>query len=160
MVEQARRHLQPVSADGVLPERDENMDRASKTLMKRTIAVMAVVLTLAGPTAQALDAAKGQKVFKKCRACHMVGEKAKNRIGPSLNYIVGRKAAAVEKFKYSPAMKTAATDGLIWTEEALDQYLANPRKMVPQTRMAFRGIPKPADRKNLIAYLKSASSAK
>ena len=124
--------------------------------------MVAAVLAFAASSAHAQDpdADKGQQVFKKCRVCHMVGDKAKNRIGPLLNDIIGRKAAAVEKFKYSSAMKAAATAGLIWTEEILDQYLANPRKMVPQTRMAFGGITKPEDRQNLIAYLKAASPAK
>jgi len=90
----------------------------------------------------------------------MVGDNAKNRVGPILNGIIGRKAATVEKFKYSPAMKAASNAGLVWTEAALDQYLSNPRKMVPQTRMTFAGIPQPIDRKNLIAYLKTAAPTK
>lgn len=110
--------------------------------------------------ASAQDVNKGQQIFKKCRVCHMVGDNAKNRVGPILNGIIGRKAATVEKFKYSPAMKAASNAGLVWTEAALDQYLSNPRKMVPQTRMTFAGIPQPIDRKNLIAYLKTAAPTK
>lgn len=96
------------------------------------------------------DAAKGEKVFKKCKACHAVGEGAKNRVGPILNGIVGREAAMVEGYKYSKAMK--ASD-LIWDEETLTTYLANPRKAVKGTKMAFAGLKKEADLENIIAYL-------
>ena len=136
------------------------MDRVTTKPVKTMLMLVTTALAFAGSSAHAQDADKGQQVFKKCRVCHMVGEKAKNRVGPPLNHIIGRNAASVEKFKYSSAMKAAATAGLIWTEEALDRYLTNPRKMIPRTRMAFPGIPKPEDRTNLIAYLKAASPAK
>jgi cytochrome c len=146
--------------DGIHPwEGFQDMYKTTIYFMKSSLALLAAILAFAGSSAQAQDADKGKQVFKKCRVCHMVGEKAKNRVGPPLNNIVGRNAASAEKFKYSPAMKAAATAGLIWTEETLDQYLTNPRKMVPRTRMAFPGIPKPEDRKNLIAYLMAASPA-
>ncbi|MFK8032897.1 MAG: cytochrome c family protein [Hyphomicrobiales bacterium] len=96
------------------------------------------------------DATKGAKVFKKCKACHAVGEKAKNRVGPILNGIVGREAAMVEGYKYSKAMKAS---GLTWDEETLASYLANPRKAVKGTKMAFAGLKKEADLENIIAYL-------
>ena len=108
------------------------------------------------------DAAAGEKVFRKCKACHMVGEKAKNRVGPMLNGIVGTAAGANESFKYSPAMKAAATDGLdwsngplVWTEENLAVYLAAPKKSIPKNKMAFAGLKKDEDIANVIAYLKT-----
>lgn len=96
------------------------------------------------------DVAAGEKVFKKCKACHMVGEGAKNRVGPTLNGIVGSKSAMIEGYKYSKAMKSAE---LTWDEETLTLYLANPRKTVKGTKMAFAGLKKDADLANVIAYL-------
>jgi cytochrome c len=99
------------------------------------------------------DAAHGKKVFAKCQACHSL-DAGVNKIGPSLHGIVGRAAAAEADFKYSDAMKNAH---LNWTPETLDQYLLNPRKMVPGTKMAFAGLPKDKDRADVIAYLQQAA---
>lgn len=99
------------------------------------------------------DAAHGKKVFAKCQACHSL-DAGVNKIGPSLHGIVGRAAAAETDFKYSDAMKNAH---LNWTPETLDQYLLNPRKMVPGTKMAFAGLPKEKDRADIIAYLQQAA---
>ena len=90
----------------------------------------------------------------------MIGPKAKNRLGPMLNDIVGRRAASIEGFKYSKAMVEAAEGGLVWSEENLDKYLVKPREMVPKTRMAFPGLPKDEDRINVIAFLKTFSKPK
>ncbi len=100
------------------------------------------------------DPEKGKKVFNKCKACHFV-DKEKNKVGPYLKGVVGRKAASVEGFKYSKAMKAKGEEGLVWTEENLDQYLAAPKKFVPGNKMAFAGLKKAEDRANVIAYLKS-----
>lgn len=121
-----------------------------KTLLAAAIAATAFALPAA-----AQDVANGEDVFKKCRACHRVGPDAKNLVGPQLNGIVGRKAGTVEGFKYSPANQKAATDGLMWTEENLDKYLADPRGFMPGNKMAFAGIKDDKDRKDLIAYLKA-----
>lgn len=96
------------------------------------------------------DVAAGEKIFKKCKACHAVGPKAKNRVGPLLNGIVGRPAATVEGYKYSKAMKASE---LTWDVETLTVYLAKPRKLVKGTKMAFAGLKKDADLENVIAYL-------
>jgi len=85
----------------------------------------------------------------------MVGENVQRRAGPPLNGVVGRAAATSEEFRYSPSMGKAAADGLVWTVETLDAYLAAPRDIVPGTTMGFAGIPKPEERKALIAYLAS-----
>lgn len=95
------------------------------------------------------DPAAGEKVFNQCKACHTV-EAGKNRVGPSLHGVVGRKAGSVEGFKYSDAMKNS---GLTWTPENLDKYLASPKGDVPGNKMAFAGLKKPEDRANVIAYL-------
>ncbi len=100
------------------------------------------------------DPAAGKKVFNKCKACHFA-DKEKNKVGPYLKGVVGRKAAAVEGFKYSDAMKAKAAEGLVWTEENLKAYLAAPKKFVPGNKMAFVGLKKEKDIADVIAYLKS-----
>jgi len=99
------------------------------------------------------DAANGEKIFAKCKACHTV-EAGKNKIGPSLAGVVGRKAGTAEGFNYSDAMKNS---GLTWDEATLDTYLTGPKKLVPGTKMAFPGLPNEQDRLDVIAYLKSVS---
>jgi len=98
---------------------------------------------------------KGAKVYKKCKACHAVGPDAKNKVGPVLNGIVGRKAASYEGFEYSPAMKAKGDEGVEWTEENLDKFLKKPKDFVDGTKMAFSGLRKDKDRVAIIAYLKS-----
>lgn len=102
--------------------------------------------------------AAGQTSFIKCQACHMVGENAQRRVGPPLNGIVGRAAGLRDGFNYSPGMKAAAQNGLVWTVEKLDAYLTAPRDIVPATTMGFAGLPNPDERKALIAYLASFSA--
>lgn len=96
----------------------------------------------------------GEEVFKKCRACHDIGPDAKNKVGPILTGIVGRKAGTVEGFNYSPANKEAGDKGWVWTEEQLLKYLKNPREAMPGNRMAFAGLPDDQDRADVLAYLK------
>lgn len=100
-------------------------------------------------------AAKGEKVFKKCKACHQVGAKAKNRSGPILNGIVGNAAGAVEGFKYSKPMAAAAEGGLVWTEAELAAFLAKPKTYMKGTKMSFAGLKKEDDQMAVIEYLKS-----
>nr|WP_245866458.1 cytochrome c family protein [Kandeliimicrobium roseum] len=99
------------------------------------------------------DAAKGERVFRKCMACHAVGEGAKNKVGPELNGVVGRAAASVEDFKYSPAMQEKGEGGLVWDAGTLDAFLTNPKDYVPGTKMAFPGLKKDGERADVIAYL-------
>ena len=103
------------------------------------------------------DAEKGAKVFKKCVSCHMIGDKAENRVGPHLNNIIGREIAVLEDYTYSKAMKAHAEKEPVWSEAALDAYLANPRKAVKGTRMSFAGLRKEKDRHDVIEYMKQAS---
>ncbi len=95
----------------------------------------------------------GEKVFKQCAACHKIGDNAKNSTGPILNGIIGRAAATVEGFKYSKPMKTAGEDGLVWDAVSLDQYLTDPKAMIPRGKMSFGGLKKAEDRTAVIAYL-------
>ncbi|QFT60828.1 Cytochrome c2 precursor (plasmid) [Sulfitobacter sp. THAF37] len=99
------------------------------------------------------DAEKGEKVFRKCRACHEVGPEAKDKSGPALNGIVGAAAGASPDFGYSKAMKEAAETGLIWDEASLAAFLTKPREFLKGTKMSFPGLRKEADAANVIAYL-------
>jgi cytochrome c len=107
----------------------------------------------AGPDPELVAA--GERLFRQCQACHKVGEGARNGTGPALNGTYGAPAAHVDDFRYSPAMLAAAEAGLVWTDETLDVYLANPRDFVKGTRMSFAGLRKPEDRAAMIAYLSS-----
>ena len=96
------------------------------------------------------DAAAGEKVFAKCKACHKVD--GSNATGPHLDGVVGRAVASVADFGYSDPMKAHGGD---WTPEALEAFLTNPKGVVPGTKMSFAGLPKVEDRANVIAYLQS-----
>ena len=97
----------------------------------------------------------GKAVFRKCQACHSIGEGAKNKIGPELNGIVGEKVAAVDGYNFSPALKDYAQAHPAWTPAELQQWLAGPQKLVPGTKMSFPGLNKQEDIDNVIAYLAS-----
>ncbi len=123
-------------------------------IKKIAAALTALALTgMAGAALAAGDAAAGEKVFRKCKSCHQVGDGAKNRIGPMLNGIVGNEIASVEGFKYSKAFLAKKEEGLVWTDEVLDTYLTKPKKFIPGTKMSYAGLKKEGDRENIIAYL-------
>jgi cytochrome c len=110
-----------------------------------------LAMALSAGSAHAQDAAAGETVFVKCKACHQIGESAKNAIGPVLNGVVGRPAGSYPGYSYSDANKTS---GITWDEAALKVYLKNPRARVPGTKMIFPGLTKDEDIDNVIAYLK------
>ena len=122
-----------------------------KKLAAAATMAIAVAFT-AGVATNAAYAADGKKVFGKCKACH--GFK-KNKVGPNLAGIVGKKAGTAAKFKYSKAMQEAAAGGLVWSEENLDKFLTKPKKFMKKTKMAFAGLKKEDQRKAVIEYLKS-----
>jgi cytochrome c len=124
-------------------------------MMKKLATVLTVlaVTGFAGAVFAEGDAAAGEKVFKKCKACHAIGEGAKNKVGPMLNGIVDNDIASVDGFKYSKAFVAKKAEGLVWTEEALDAYLTKPKKFIPGTKMSFAGLKKEKQRADVTAYL-------
>jgi cytochrome c len=113
---------------------------------------IATVLALAaGPaTALAQDLDAGENSFKKCNACHAVGEGKKNGIGPVLNGLNGRRSGSVEGYSYTEANKNA---GLVWDEAAFKEYIKDPRAKIPNTKMIFSGIKNEKEAGDLWAYL-------
>ncbi|MCB1480058.1 MAG: c-type cytochrome [Tepidamorphaceae bacterium] len=117
-------------------------------------------VTFEGAAATAANQAMidaGEKVFKKCRACHQVGENAEHKVGPQLNNVFGRTAGSEEDFKYSKAFAKAHEDGLVWDETTLAAFLAKPKDMIDGTKMTFAGLKKPEDIEALLAYLRTFS---
>lgn len=100
------------------------------------------------------DVAHGEQVFAQCQTCHVL-EEGVNRVGPSLAGIVGRAAGTVEGYNYTPAN---ANSGITWTPEKMFQYLENPARVVPGTKMAFAGLPDGQDRADVIAYLQAGGT--
>lgn len=122
--------------------------------MRNIVRIAAVMLALSAVPALADgDAVKGELLFKRCSACHAIGEGAKNKIGPQLNGVIGRTAGTATDYNYSNAMKDAGVSGQVWTVEELRDFLSAPRKKIPGNKMAVAGITKPDDLENLIAYL-------
>lgn len=122
-------------------------------LTRALLLSLALAVPSAGALAQDDLVAQGENVFKKCKACHQVGDGAKNRVGPILNNVFGRTAGTEEGFKYSDAMIAKGEEGLVWTPEILVEYLEKPRDFVQGTKMAFAGLSDIADREAVAAYL-------
>lgn len=114
-----------------------------------------VVPAVAGASAEAdpVLVAEGEALFKQCRACHDVGEGARNKTGPHLNNVFGRAAGGLEGFRYSGAMQDAGAEGLVWNAETLAGFLADPRGYMKGTRMSFRGLRAEEDIAAMNAYL-------
>lgn len=122
-----------------------------KSTFKVVVSVAAVALSAQVAVAQDGNAEAGEDVFKKCRACHDVGPDAKNKVGPVLNGLIGRKSGTIEGFAYSEANKNA---NVTWTEENFLKYITDPRAFMPGNKMAFAGLKDEQDRKDVLAYLK------
>jgi cytochrome c len=116
-----------------------------------SLLVLSMVLGHSLP-ASAQDAALGEKIFLKCKACHQIGEGARNGVGPNLNGLIGRKSGSVEGYNYSEANKGS---GLTWDEDTFRDYIKNPKAKIPGTKMVFAGIAKDEEIDNLIAYFKT-----
>ena len=115
------------------------------------ILVTTSVFFIAAATAQAQDLAAGENSFKKCLPCHAVGADAKNKVGPLLNGLEGRKSGTIEGYNYTEANKNS---GITWSEETFKEYITNPRAKIPGTKMVFAGINSENERNALWAYLK------
>ena len=99
----------------------------------------------------AQDAARGEQVFHQCRACHQIGDDARNSVGPQLNGVIGRRAGTAPDYSYSPANRNS---GIVWDEATFTEYIKNPRGKVPGTKMIFAGLKDERRIQDLIAFLK------
>ena len=122
--------------------------------MKTSIlSVLTLVASLSAvPGAQAQDAAAGKSSFNKCLACHAIGENAKNKVGPELNGLDGRKSGTVEGYNYSEANKNS---GITWGKDVFLEYIKDPKAKIPGTKMVFAGIKNENEANNLWAYVSS-----
>ena len=121
-------------------------------LMKTMLAAGSIGLVfLTFSPAQAQDAEAGQRVFNQCRACHQVGEGAKNLVGPAMNGLFGRKSGTVEGYSYSEANKNS---GITWDEAVFADYIKDPKARIPGTKMIYAGLKNEQQVKDLTAYLK------
>ena len=123
----------------------------------KTLKMVSIVLAgsamLVSSQAQAQgDIEKGKKIAKKCVACHTLKEGGKNKLGPNLFGVLGRKAGSVKGYKYSKAMRES---GIVWDEATFTDFIAKPKKVVKGTKMGFAGIKKAAKRSDLLAYFRS-----
>ena len=124
------------------------------TASRFTVWLLAGLFAVGSNVALAADAEKGKKVFNKCKACHFA-DKDKNKVGPHLVGIFGRPAGSLEGFKYSDSLKES---GIVWDEASMDEYITDPKAMVPNGKMAFVGLKKEEDRADVIAYLMEATA--
>jgi cytochrome c len=106
---------------------------------------------IAANPGSAQDAAAGEKIFVQCRACHQIGENAKNAVGPVLNGLFGRKAGTIEGYSYSPANKNS---GITWDEATFREYIKDPKAKIPGTKMVFPGLKDPKQVDDIVAFLK------
>lgn len=119
---------------------------------KVTFAVLALIATAtASPVAFAQDVAAGKSSFNKCIACHAIGEGAKNKVGPELNGLNGRKSGTVAGYSYSEANKNS---GITWDEATFKDYIKDPKAKIPGTKMIYAGLKDEQRTNDLIAYLK------
>jgi cytochrome c len=117
--------------------------------MHRLILSFALALAAHG-SAQAQDAAAGERVFTQCKACHQVGDAAKNAVGPVLNGLFGRRAGKVADYTYSPANQGS---GLTWDEPTFRDYIRDPKAKIPGTKMIYAGLKEQKRVDDLVAYL-------
>ncbi len=123
------------------------------TLRRRRMVCAFALLAAAGAAHADGDAARGEIKFEECAACHSLMQ-GQNGVGPSLHSLFGRKAAEITDFRYSPPMKRS---GITWTAKTLDEFIADPQKVVVGNRMPYAGLPDAGDRADLIAYLEKAT---
>ena len=115
-------------------------------------ALMILTVTATATSAMAQDAAAGKSSFNKCLACHAIGEGAKNKVGPELNGLDGRKSGTAPDYNYSDANKNS---GITWNEAQFKEYIKDPKAKIPGTKMAFAGVKNETEAQNLWAYISS-----
>jgi cytochrome c2 len=130
------------------------MGRATGTRAMRAMMLLPAVLLIAFAAHADGDAARGEKLYDDCVACHPV-EAGMHGIGPTLYRIVGRKVGDIPDYRYSRALRLS---GITWTVEALDTFIGDPQASVPANRMPYAGMPDARDRADLIAYLQKVSN--
>ncbi|MBC2886406.1 cytochrome c family protein [Ochrobactrum sp. CM-21-5] len=121
-----------------------------------SLALAGILSVSSAAASSEADIAAGEKLFKRCSVCHRADADESKR-GPSLQGVVGRKAASYPGYPYSDAMRKAATDGLVWNEDELKTFLKKPQAKVKGTWMVFAGLARERDLQNMIAYLKQHS---
>ena len=119
-----------------------------KTLISSALIVIAAMAATSGALAQ--DAAAGKSSFNKCMACHAIGEGAKNKVGPELNGLDGRKSGTTEGYSYSEANKNS---GITWAKDVFLEYIRDPKAKIPGTKMIFAGIKNEKEANDLWAFL-------
>jgi cytochrome c len=117
----------------------------------RTLFLTLCMLTAGMSHALAQSAEAGERVYAQCRACHQIGENAKNLVGPQLNGMFGRKSGTIEGYNYTDANKNS---NITWDEATFREYIVDPKGKIPGTKMAFAGIKNPQQVTDLIAYIK------
>ena len=122
----------------------------------KSLAIAGIVIVAATGGALAQDLAAGENSFKKCLPCHSVGEDAKNKVGPVLNGLEGRKSGTIEGYNYTEANKTS---GITWDDAQFREYIQDPRAKIKGTKMVFAGIKNENEITNLWAYLKQFDAA-
>jgi cytochrome c len=120
-------------------------------MIVKTHIIAAALVAASSAYADAQDIAAGEKVFKQCAICHAVGSGAQNKIGPELNGLDGRHSGSAKNYTYSDANEKS---GIVWNESTFKQYIANPKAMIPGTKMPFAGLKDPQQINDLWAYLK------
>jgi cytochrome c len=123
--------------------------------MIRACVLVLGLVAFVGPALASGEAEEGRKVFNQCKACHTVEKGGKNAVGPNLHGLFGRKAGSVAEFKYSDQMKGS---GIVWSDETIGQYVADPKTFVPGNKMAFAGLKREKQIADLLAYLKDVTN--
>jgi cytochrome c len=119
--------------------------------MVKTLLAAAALTVLSAGLALAQDIEKGATVFKQCAVCHKIGPGATNGVGPELNGLDGRHSGSAPNYSYSDANKNS---GIVWNEQAFEEYIKDPRAKIPGTKMIFAGIKNEQQAKDLWAYIK------
>ena len=122
----------------------------TKLTSSALLALTSLTLAASGALAQEIDLAAGKSSFNKCLACHAIGEGAKNKVGPELNGLDGRKSGSAPDYNYSDANKNS---GITWNEAVFKEYIKDPKAKIPGTKMAFAGIKSENEINNLWAYV-------